>query len=115
MLHSKLGTQDKLGKAAGVRIAGAAVFNSGTMLAVLGAGGVKLIQSGVAEAGIGIDPISIVLATLGALALGGVAMAGLIAMAMAGTDQLREEEQWLEMTSKRGASKVAHPMKAIGK
>ena len=98
-------TAGKLGKAANTRIAGAAVFNSGTVLTILGAGGVKLIQSGVAEAGTGIGIISIVLATTAALALGGVAMAGLIAMAMSGTDQLREEEQWLEETSKRGATR----------
>ena len=111
MLHSKLGTQVKLGKAAGIRIAGAAVFNSGTLLAGLGYGGTRLGAAVGASTDTDTSIISIVILVVLGLLSGLVMLLGLIGMCQKGTDQLREEEQWLEMTSKRGASKVAHPMK----
>ena len=105
MLDSKLDKQGKLGKAAGVRIAGAAVFNSGTVLAGLGYGGVKLMQAGGASADTDTSVLSIVMLVSVALASGAVMLTGLVGMCHAGTDKLREEEQWLEMTSERGATR----------
>ena len=105
MLDSKLGSQDKLGKAAGFRIAGAAVFNSGSVLAGLGYGGVTLMRAVGASASADTSALSIVMLVSLALVSGMVMLTGLVSMCQKGTDKLREEEQWLEVTSKRGASR----------
>ena len=107
MLHSKLGTQDKLGKAAGIRIAGAAVFNSGSVSAGMGYGGISLMRAVGASADTDTSALSIVMLVALALVSGMVMLTGLVSMCHAGTDKLREEEQWLEMTkAKKGASKL---------
>ena len=109
MLDSKLGKQGKLGKAAGLRIAGAGVFNSGTMLAGLGYGGIKLMQAVGAGADTNTSALSIVMLVSVALASGAVMLSGLVDMAHAGTDKLREEERWQEIRmqeSKRGATRL---------
>ena len=107
MLHSKLGSQDKLGKAAGFRIAGAAVFNSGSVLTGLGYGGITLMRAVGASADTDTSVLSIVMLASLALASGMVMLVGLVDMCQKGTDKLREEEQWLEMTkAKKGASKL---------
>ena len=99
MLHSKLG------KAAGIRIACAGVFNRGTALAGLGYGGISLMRAVGASADTDTSILSIVVLVLFAILSGWVMLTGLVDMCHAGTDQLREEERWLKETSKRGATR----------
>ena len=99
-------TAGKLGKAAGFRIAGATVFNSGTMLAGLGYGGTRLMAAVGANADTDTSALSIVILVVFALLAGWVMTLGLIGMCHAGTDQLREEERRLEMAkAKKGATR----------
>jgi len=100
---------NKLGKVAGVRIACAAVFNSGTVLAGLGYGGVSLMRAVGASADTDTSVISIIVLVLFAILSGWVMLLGLVDMAHAGTDKLREEERMQEIRrqeSKRGATRV---------
>ena len=98
MLHSKLGSKQarqatgKLSKVACGRIAGAAVFNSGTALAGLGYTGVQVVQTVLGSAETDSSVLSIVVLTIVGIVAGLTALAGLHGMASAGTEQLREEE-----------------------
>ena len=99
-------TSSKLGKGAGVRIACAGIFNTGTVLAGLGYGGISLMRAVGASADTDTSILSIVVLGLFAILSGWVMLLGLVDMCHAGTDQLREEERWARKASKRGASKL---------
>ena len=97
----------KLGKAAGFRIASAALVNASTALAALGYGGVKLMQSVGASASADTSTLTVVaMVMLGMLAAWTMVL-GLVGMCHAGTDKLRAEERRAKMNRrKQGASKV---------